>query len=916
MNLHQLQPSFNNGEITPLLYDRVDFEKFFSSLKSGKNMFVHFQGGASNRAGTMMLYKCKDEKVRNIPFEFSNNETYTIEFGNGYCRFFTSDGIIVVENENGEQVPYEIESPYSTEDLDNIRVCQSGDVMYIASGKKPQTLVRYGHTNWQFEEYDYKNGPFDIDNMNENNHLSIVFDNEENRYVVTSDFDVFKETDINRLLKYKKTIKGAHLSGSISSSAGDYVSGVFLVSGGYEFHTKGTWTGNIKIEYSKDQVNWKSEREFSGVDNINFDYTGQFEQGLWWARISVKITNGTLTYTFDTQSSEQYFVFIINDFVDIRKVYASYFGEIKGLESIFYSEDAKGVFEKIIPEMTSNTTPEGEFYSDSFGEDTYKLTKDYPFGAYEGTFGYKFSSAKYISKINITFYNASVGGVVSSVFFNIVSKFDIYYSISGGSKKKLNFTVPNKTSGKEVSFELILDNIVLADELFVDFYTKVGFTFPKKFTAYGYDYISGQEPISTGNDFSYNFSFGSWYDEKVYPTDVDLYQDRIEWVTNNTLDATKISDYTNFGVSTEVTDDDAISVIVKDKKINKINSIVSGAKLVVFTDDGNFIHDENTFTPSTATFRKQGSTGGASVKPIVVRDNVIYVQPMRTAISNYAYSFETDGYAGQDITLLAQHLFVDEKVKEIHYQQEPYSIIWVLLESGKVLACTYLRQQNVIAWTPMDFGGEVQSMCVLSNGANQELFLAVKRKNGTFMEKMPTRKMNDTITDRFFVDCGRMYQGEPANIISGLDYLEGEKVSVLADGVVVEGKTVENGQITLDTPAKTVIVGLPYESVLETLTFDINTGDGSNLNRKKHVVGMSVKVLNSAGVKVSVNGNRETSLIPDKRTDYNSPVILQSGFFKAIVASSHNESANIKIRQTKPLPITVVTVIPNIEVEK
>ena len=37
--LNQLQPSFNNGEISPLLYDRVDYQKFVSSVKSGKNMF-------------------------------------------------------------------------------------------------------------------------------------------------------------------------------------------------------------------------------------------------------------------------------------------------------------------------------------------------------------------------------------------------------------------------------------------------------------------------------------------------------------------------------------------------------------------------------------------------------------------------------------------------------------------------------------------------------------------------------------------------------------------------------------------------------------------------------------------------------------------------------------------------------------
>ena len=163
--LHQLQPSFNNGEISPLLYDRVDFQKFVSSVKSGKNMFVHPQGGMSNRAGTVMLAQAKDEVVRLIPFEFSSTETYVIEFGNGYCRFFTTNGQVVVEEEvEGQtvQVPYEIESPFSTADLDKIRYCQSGDVMYLAWGGKPKTLTRYGHTQWAFADYNNVNGPLSI----------------------------------------------------------------------------------------------------------------------------------------------------------------------------------------------------------------------------------------------------------------------------------------------------------------------------------------------------------------------------------------------------------------------------------------------------------------------------------------------------------------------------------------------------------------------------------------------------------------------------------------------------------------------------------------------------------------------------------------------------------------------------------
>ena len=1001
--LHQLQPSFNNGEISPLLYDRVDYNKFTSSVKSGKNMFVHPQGGMSNRAGTKMLGKAKEgyidsfyyyawetngkiyytetlnptvedsffdnypslntktyivsfdattqtinwenelgrtgvairksdsdiikeenvfvnHKVRLIPFEFSNTETYMIEFGNEYCRFYTTNGQVVTE----EVLPYEIPSPFKTEDLDKIRYCQSGDVMYIAWGGKPQTLTRYGHTNWVFNEYDFKKGPFEIEKGGVDDHLSVYYNKDEDNYIITSDNYNFSNKDLNRLLKIKKTIVGFHSAGEVSSSSGNYYSSTKLVSGTYEFHTKGTWSGTIKIEYSSDQVNWVSEREFSGYDNINFDFTGEFEEGLWWVRISSVITNGSLTYTFDTQTIVTDVVFKISSIENEHKATGVFLGDIISFSSLFPS-DPTGEIVEAIPTMTSNTTPSGEAYSATWGQDAWTFFKDTILSPTKwispntsGSLGYKFKKAYYVNKVSFSFVRYDTRNYYANAnsFSDAFSNFKMYFSLSGGSKQIISYSITNNIVQNANEFVLNLGGYYLLDDLFFEYTTASpantkNMTF-WKIRAKGIEYVSGETNI----DVIDKYAFGVWSDNSFYPTEVDLYQDRIVWTTNNQIDATKISDYTNFGVSSEVTDDDAISVIIKDKKINKINSAIAGSQLVVFTDSGNFIHNNDTFTPSSATFLNQGSTGGANVKPVIVRDNIIYVHPMKQAISDYAYSFETDGYAGQDITILANHLFDNKKIKELAYQQEPYSIIWVLQEEGTMLACTYLRQQNVIAWTPMDFGGKVLSMGVMSNGSNQELYLAIERKNGVFIEKMPYRMLDNDPKERFFVDCGSTYRGEPANIISGLDYLEGESVVALADGYVVKDLVVKNGQITLPSPASIVTVGLPYESVLETLTFDVSQGDGSNLNRKKRVVAVSVRYNNSRGSRISVNGHREVPMLERKIDNVDTDISLKSGFYREILPSAHNEPTTIKIRQDEPLPLTIVSIIPELEYER
>ena len=54
------------------------------------------------------------------------------------------------------------------------------------------------------------------------------------------------------------------------------------------------------------------------------------------------------------------------------------------------------------------------------------------------------------------------------------------------------------------------------------------------------------------------------------------------------------------------------------------------------------------------------------------------------------------------------------------------------------------------------------------------------------------------------------------NVISGINFLEGKKINILADGAVHPEKTVTSGSVTLDRAASVVHLGLPYESDLQT----------------------------------------------------------------------------------------------------
>lgn len=91
------QRSFSGGEISPSLYPRVDQAKYASSLKTARNFAIARNGGAFNRPGTGFVAEVKDSNrtVRLIPFVFSNDQTYVMEFGHNYIRFYDDGGQVL-----------------------------------------------------------------------------------------------------------------------------------------------------------------------------------------------------------------------------------------------------------------------------------------------------------------------------------------------------------------------------------------------------------------------------------------------------------------------------------------------------------------------------------------------------------------------------------------------------------------------------------------------------------------------------------------------------------------------------------------------------------------------------------------------------------------------------------------------------
>ena len=103
--------NFTGVEFSPRLDGRNDIAKYNTGCKTLENMIIYPHGSAARRSGTQFVAEVKDstKKTRLIAFEFSTIQTYILEFGDQYIRFYKDKGQIL---ESGSA--YEISSPYLT----------------------------------------------------------------------------------------------------------------------------------------------------------------------------------------------------------------------------------------------------------------------------------------------------------------------------------------------------------------------------------------------------------------------------------------------------------------------------------------------------------------------------------------------------------------------------------------------------------------------------------------------------------------------------------------------------------------------------------------------------------------------------------------------------------------------------------
>lgn len=413
------------------------------------------------------------------------------------------------------------------------------------------------------------------------------------------------------------------------------------------------------------------------------------------------------------------------------------------------------------------------------------------------------------------------------------------------------------------------------------------------------------------------------------PSAVTYYQQRQVFAnTYNEPQATFTTQTNNFNslrTSNPARDDDAVTFTIAAQQVNEIRHLLPLDSLIMLTSGGEWIMTEGqnkVLTPSTIGVRIQSYNGSSVVPPVVINSTALYLQEKGARLRDLGYEFSSDKYTGNDLSLMSEHLFEGKQITAMAYAAEPYSIVWCVRDDGVMLGLTYQREHQVWGWHQHNTQGAFESVASITEDDRDAVYVIVKRNiNGSdvrYVERLEKREFINA-EDAFYVDSGLTYDGAPATVISGLDHLEGETVDILSDGYTVPAQVVSSGQITLQRAASKVHVGLSYVPVLETLDIDTPSPNQTVKAQSVSVSKVTIEVESSRGGFVGPRQDNDstppmTEIKPRFDSDNYDPIALKTYKQEVFIQPQWSKGGGVRIEQRAPLPMAVLSVIPQVDV--
>lgn len=908
-----LQPAFTGGEISAEVANRVDLDKYQFAVLQAYNCLIKPHGPIYRRPGMKYMARTKysDKACILVPFNGADSTDYLLEIGEKYIRV----------HKNGLYINIEVMTPYTADMLQDLRFVQSADIMFIASGKYPvKQLARYSDTDWRFADFEITDMYFDESTTLEN--YSGISYTSPGTYLfqptVTGEYQIdmsggggggggaakyrkhsehsshlvyirggnggngeriIKTLTLNKETSYTISVGGGGAAGinasnsapsgsnGASSTAFDMIAkGGGGGTGGSKGEpntpgTDGTSYGNGAAGgaggYGKSVFGSSESQPTAGANGwVKILYTGNKE-------LTPSGTQGDITLRSN------------------KKIFAS---------------SKPGAYIKLKQEIASKTvsTSNGTTERVRVGENWKVISH----GTWSGSFTVEKSDdgeswkeyRKYTSKDD---YNPSESGSVTEpVFLRAVC------TITSGTCTVDLTAMAYNAEGVVKLTEITSDSTAKAHV----------------------------EKELGSTDMTTNFLWGAWSEEFGYPQTLCFFQDRLcfggtkkqpymVWMS-------RTGDYGNFSVekaSGTVTDDSAVALAFVSRKQFKILHLIASTDLIVLTAGNEWtVSGSDTVTPSKAVPKMQTTRGCSTVEPLMIGGRIVFVQGRGSTVRDMAYSYETDSYGGNDLTLLAKHIIENVQIVDSAYKQEPDSTIYFVRSDGTMACLSYIMEQKVYAWSTIETQGKIEAVAAVQEGDEDIIYLVVQReingvtvRNIEYLAKNPAKSNNPD--DYIMLDNAIEYStAEKSSGKTEIDAAElaGEKVTVIGDGRMYSGLTVsQDGTVTLPAAVQHAFIGLPYRSIVELPNVEIKTGDGTMQGRRKQISNCIMRLSNSLGGMVGPDINTLDLMNFDEQNAVSDIKLFTGDKHMTLPIGGFNNEGRVIIVTDEPYPFNLLAVV-------
>lgn len=318
---------------------------------------------------------------------------------------------------------------------------------------------------------------------------------------------------------------------------------------------------------------------------------------------------------------------------------------------------------------------------------------------------------------------------------------------------------------------------------------------------------------------------GAWSDYRGYPAVIGLFDGRLYYARTphqprNVYGSVPYA-YEKFTPPVNNEDDGAINIELATNANgdgSDIKWLIGASYLLCGTYGGEFVikgTGDSAITPTDISARQRSNWGGEPIQPIVAGSFVHFIQRNGAKLRQFQYDYYYDTYKAVDVSIFSEHL-LETGIKQIAYQKNIDSVIYLLRNDGKVVLLTLEQDQSVQAWALLDFDGVVESIETIPaySGLYDEVWFIIRRKiNGNTVRYI--ERMQDPITPEiqqncWYVRCGLSYNAY--DLTSG-------------NNLILSGKT---GNITITSSQN---------------TFDVNS-----VNKRIRVIDNDANVIGQAKI--------------------------------------------------------------------